>query len=263
MRLFACSSVRRRLPAFHDRELPISDLIAVESHVQECAPCAAELRDLRAVGNALRLASAPAPADDWAGLQPGVIGRMRAEAYQSWPARAGRFLDDLHLIWIGLAATAATFLCGAVALSALHFGSPERRLDSLAAAIAVTTAPTGSDLNPVRLDERLGPRYSPLVDYLRVPSVPKEGAMEAMLLTPVSEEEVMLALSAVVTQEGRVSGVSVLRNGGEEMRDIAAILEGISRARLEPARAGGDPIAVSVVWLLSHMTVKPKPPRTI
>lgn len=262
MRLFTCSSVRRRLPAFHDRELPISDLIAIESHVQDCPPCAAELRDLREVGQALRAASAPAPADDWAGLQPGVIGRMRAEAYESWTARSGRFLDDLHLIWIGLAATAATFVCGAVALSALHF-APERRLDSLAAAIAVTTAPTGSDLNPVRLNERLGPRYSPLVDYLSVPSVPKEGAMEAMLMTPVSEEEVMLALSAVVTQEGRVSGLSVLPNHGEEMRDIEAILEGISRARLEPARAGSDPIAVSVVWLLSHMTVKPKRPRTI
>ncbi len=83
---------------------------------------------------------------------------MRAEAHESWTARAGRFLDDLHLVWIGLAATAATFLCGAVALSALHFGSPERRKDSLAAVIAVMSAPTGSDLNPVRLDERLGPR---------------------------------------------------------------------------------------------------------
>ena len=36
--------------------------------------------------------------------------------------------------------------------------APERRDDSLAAAIAVMTAPTGSNLNPVRPDERLGPQ---------------------------------------------------------------------------------------------------------
>lgn len=262
MTLFTCPSIRRRLPAFHDRELPIPELIAIESHVQECPPCASELRELRDVGQALRLAAAPGPADDWTGLQPGVIGRMRAEAHESWTARAGRFLDDLHLVWIGCAATAATFVCGAVALSALHFGSPERRLDSLATAIAVMAAPIGSNLNPVRLDERLGPRYSPLVDYLQAPSVPKEGPMEAMLLTPVSDEELMLALSAVVTREGRLSDLSVLTNDSDR-QEIDLILEGISQARLEPARIGSDPIAVNLVWLLTHTTVKAKAPRVI
>ena len=94
-----------------------------------------------------------------------------------------------------------------------------------------------------------------------MPSVPKEGAMEAMLLTPVSDEELMLALSAVVTREGRVSGLSVLAN--TDRRDLEMILAGISQARLEPARAGSDPIAVNVVWLLTHTTVKAKRPRTI
>jgi putative zinc finger protein len=262
MILLTCAAVRRRLPAFHDRELPIRDLIAIENHVSGCPPCASELRSLQSVGQALRLAAAPGPADDWTGLQPGVIGRMRAEEHESWTARASRFFDDLHLIWIGLAATAATFLCGAVALSALYFGSPERRVDSLAAAIAVTTMPPGSDLNPVRPDERLGPRYSPLADYLQMPSVPKEGAMEAMLLTPVSEEELMLALSAVVTREGRVSGLLVL-NSDTDRREINSILAGISQASLEPARVGGDAIAVNVVWLLTHTTVKAKAPRVI
>jgi hypothetical protein len=262
MMLFACPSVQRQLPAFHDRELPVHELIAIEQHVQECALCARELKEMREVSQALRVATAPAPADDWTGLQPGVIGRMRAEAHESLPARVGRFFDDLHLVWIGLAATAATFVCGAVALSALHFGSPERRGDSLAAAIAVSTMPPGSDLNPVRLDERLGPRYSPLVDYIRVPSVPREGPMTAMLLTPVSDEELMLAFSAVITKEGRVSEVSVLTSDTRQ-RDIDAILAGIARARLEPASVAGDPIAVNLVWLLTHMTVKAKAPRTI
>ena len=126
MMLLTCRAVQQRLSAFYDRELPIPEQIAVESHVYGCPPCARELRSLQNVGRALREGSAPGPADDWTGLQPGVIGRMRAEAHQSWPARASRFLDDLHLVWIGLAATVATFLCGALALSALHYGGDSR-----------------------------------------------------------------------------------------------------------------------------------------
>jgi Putative zinc-finger len=102
MTLFTCSSVRRRLPAFYDRELSVSELIAIESHVSECPPCASELKDLRAVGNMLRLAASPGPADDWTGLQSGVISRMRAEEHESWAARTRRMFDDLHLVWIGL-----------------------------------------------------------------------------------------------------------------------------------------------------------------
>jgi hypothetical protein len=84
MRLLTCAAVRRGLPAFHDRELPIRDLIAIENHITDCLPCASELRALQAIGSALRVAAAPGPSDDWTGLQPGVIGRMRAEAHESW-----------------------------------------------------------------------------------------------------------------------------------------------------------------------------------
>lgn len=253
MTLLTCAAVRRRLPAFYDRELPVRDLIDIESHVSACAPCSRELQDLQQLGDTLRLAAAPGPADDWTGLQPGVISRMRAEAAQSWTARASRFFDDLHLLWIGLASTAATCVCGAVALSALHFAAPERH-DSLRAVIAAMAAPIGSNLNPVRLE-----------NYIRVPSVPKEGAIEAMLARPVSEEELQLALSAVVTREGQLSGVSVLghdRGLDTLEEEVQLILEGISRAKLEPARFQETPIAVNLVWLLTHTTVKAKLPRT-
>jgi hypothetical protein len=248
--LWGCAAIRRRLPAFHDRELPIRDLIAIEAHVTECPACAGELRGLRSVGDALRLAAAPAPADDWTGVQSGVISRMRVEAHESLSARTGRMFDDLHLVWIGLAATVATFLCGAVALSALHFASPERD-DSLAAMIVMISAPAGSNLNPLRAD--------PL---LQVPSVPVSGPIEAMLAQPVSRDELTLALSAIVTREGRVSGVSVL-NEGQRQQDVRSILDGLARGRLEPGRLGTSPVAVNLVWLVTHTTVRPKTPRTI
>ena len=143
MTFFTCAAVRRRLAAFHDRELPVGETISIETHLKECPPCARELRQIFSVGEALRLAAAPGPADDWTGLAPGVIGRMRAEANESWSARAARMFEDLHLVWIGLASTAATFICGAAVLGMLHFAA-EERADSLAAVIAVVGAPSGS-----------------------------------------------------------------------------------------------------------------------
>ena len=249
MTLFTCSSVRRRLPAFHDRELPISELIAIESHVSECAPCASELKDLRGVGNLLRLAAAPGPADDWTGLQSGVISRMGAEEHESWTARTRRMFDDLHLVWIGLTAAVATIVCGAAALSLVHFASPERE-DSLASMIQVISAPTGSDLNPVNFDK-----------FLQVPTVPERGAIEFMLAQPMTRDEVVLALNAVVTQDGRVSGLSVL-SPESHPREVNPILKVLSSARFEPGRMGASPVAVNLVWLLAHTTVKAKAPRT-
>jgi Putative zinc-finger len=252
MILWGCASVRRRLPAFHDRELPIHDLITIESHVAGCPACAGELQELRSIGDALRVTSAPGPVDNWTGLRSGVVSRMRAEAQESWTARTERMFDDLHLIWIGLAATAATFLCGAVALSAVQFASPERN-DSLAAVISVISAPSGSDLNPVLADNR----------FLQFPSVPGSGPIEAMLAQPVSRDELTLALSAVVTREGRVAGLSVL-NREQQPHNLEAILDVLSRSRLEPGRRGTLPVAMNLVWLVAHTTVKAKaPPRSI
>src|SRR6188472_3720246 len=111
-----CVMVRRRLAEYHDNELLLQDRIAVQGHLNRCEACTADLDGFSSVTSALRLAAAPGPADDWTGLQPGVISRMRAEANEAWPARVGRLFDDMHLVWIGLASTAATILCGAVVL---------------------------------------------------------------------------------------------------------------------------------------------------
>jgi hypothetical protein len=243
MMLWTCAAVRRRLQAFHDRELVVRDQIAVEAHVHDCPPCARLLHDMRALGDALRTAAAPAPSDDWTGLRSAVISRMRAEAHESWMARAARAFDDMHLVWIGLASTAATFLCAATVLSMFHFASPERG-DSLAAMITVMAAPSGSDLNPARLDGRI-----------RVPSVPENGVVYATLERSVAQEDRMLPLSAVVTREGRVFGLELL-NKNQDMQEVTDLVDALSRGRLEPAQSGGAPVAVNLVWLVAHTTVK-------
>jgi hypothetical protein len=201
------------------------------------------------VGSALRLASAPGPSDDWAGLTPGVITRMRAENHESLRSRAERLFEDLHLVWIALASTTATFLCGAIALGTLHFASPERH-DSLAAVFAVMAAPSGSDLNPARLDWRYRP-----------PSVPQNGVVQQTLensvLADTVTDDTMLAVSAVVTREGGVADLSVLTND-RDRRHVTSLLDAISQARLQPAELGGSPVAVNLVWILAQTTVKAK-----
>jgi hypothetical protein len=246
MTLLTCAAVGRRLEAFHDQELPVGEMIAVEGHIHGCPPCAKELREFRSLGDQLRAAAAPAPSDDWTGLQPGVISRMRAEEHESLPARANRMFEDMHLVWIGLASTAATFLCGAIVLSMLQFASPERK-DSLAAVIAVISAPLGSDLNPARLD-----------GFISAPStVPGDDVIQATLAGTTQNGEMVLPLSMIVTREGRVSDVAVLTNDHGD-HDFAHVIDAISRTRLQPAQAGGAPVAVSLVWLLAHTTVKGK-----
>jgi hypothetical protein len=198
------------------------------------------------VTSALRLAAAPGPADDWTGLQPGVISRMRAEANEAWLARVGRLFDDMHLVWIGMASTAATILCGAVVLSMLHFASPERE-DSLRAMIVAMAATPGSNLNPASMDGLM----------IQAPSVPiEDGIVKASLERSGTEGELMLAFAAVITREGKISGMEAL-GADRGRRQAAQLIDEISRGRLEPARYGTDPIAVNLVWLVEHMTVKP------
>jgi hypothetical protein len=251
MTLMTCSSVQRRLQSFHDRELPVRELIAIESHIEGCPPCARELRDLQAIGDALRLAAAPSPSDDWAGLSPGVISRMRAEQNESWSARAQRFIDDVHLVWIGLASAAATlFLAGSI-LSMIE-AIPDRK-DSLAAIFAMLGAEAGSDLNPAPLDGR-GLNKGPIP--VQVPTVPQDGVVYATLAATEIPEDVMVPLSAKVTRDGTVQGLRML-DRNLPSAELQQLVENLSRGRLQPAQYGGDPVAVSLVWLLANTTVKP------
>src|SRR5215471_19411245 len=228
-----CTAVRQRLAAFHDDELPLQERIAVQTHVNLCVACLEELQDqYQAVGTALRLAAAPGPADDWTGLTPGVISRMRAEANESWTAQMGRMFDDMHLVWIALASTAATLLVGAIVLGMLSFASPERD-DSLRALLAMVSAVPGSDLNPAGIDGLA----------VQAPSVPEDSLINASLERSGQGAEQMLAFAAVVTRNGNIAAMQALGDS-RGSRQVAALISEISRGRLEPARYGTDPLAV-------------------
>lgn len=251
MTLMTCASVRRHLQGYYDRELPVREMIAVESHLGGCPPCAGDLRELESVGDALRLAAAPSPADDWAGLRPGVISRMRAEEHESWGARVQRFVDDVHLVWIGLASATATVVLAGSILSIMH--AVPGRADSLAAVLAVLGAPSGSDLNPASLDGRgmnLGPTR------VEVPRVRQEGVVFASLQNSPIPDDVLVPLRVRLSRDGRVNGVQMLDpDAGADA--IHQLMSEIAKGQLQPASYGGAPVAVNVVWLFARTTVKP------
>jgi hypothetical protein len=73
----------------------------------------------------------------------------------------------------------------------------------------------------------------------------------------MTEGEAVLALSAMVTREGRVDGLELISNERDQ-RQMEQLLDAVSRARFQPAQQGGSPVSVNMVWLLAHTTVRGK-----
>ncbi len=239
MKLLTCSSVRRRLTAFHDRELPPEDFFAVESHLDSCPPCAREATELDDLRTLLR-GTVPAPdADraDLSGLRADILSRLQQERDARWASRLERFWDDVHLVWIGMAAAAASLICGTMMAGMLHYASPERN-DSLAAMI-----------------QALASRDLYRDPYMQLPS--PGDVVPASLMNSMSEDEAVLALSAMVTREGRVYDLELLSSDPEQ-RNIDELMDALSRARFQPAQQAGSPVSVNMVWLLAHTTVRGK-----
>ncbi len=235
MKLLTCASVRRRLTAFHDRELPAEDFFAVQSHIADCPPCAREATALVELRDLLRVA-VPAPAADRAdlsGLRADILSRVQQEHDARWASRLERFWDDVHLVWIGMAAAAASLICGTMMAGMLHYASPERN-DSLAAMI-----------------QALASRDP----YMQLPS--PGDVVPASLMNSMSEDEAVLALSAMVSREGRVNGLELL-SSDRDQRQVDQLMDAISRARFQPAQQAGSPVSVNMVWLLAHTTVRGK-----
>jgi len=79
----------------------------------------------------------------------------------------------------------------------------------------------------------------------------------------MSEEDTVFALAAVVTRQGRIASLEVVRSDQQGSRDreqILRLLDQVSRARLEPATVGGAPVAARRVWVMAHTTVRAKLP---
>lgn len=248
MKYLSCAAVQRRLQAYYDRELPADEQYAVEYHLDGCPMCHSDIGALGDLGAALRTMSAgqTAPAE-FDGLAASVVGRFKAEREQSLAARIERMFEDMHLVWAGLSATAATLTCAAL-LAGFWYLSPAVRADSLAGIIGAMSSP-GSDRNPVSFNDRiLPPRFSS----------PDDPMAAVLAGRGVTEGDLVLALAAVVTQEGRVAYPELLSASEQDREAVLRLLNALAAARLEPASLRGAPVAVNLVWLLTHTTVRGK-----
>lgn len=246
MKILSCAAVRRRLDQWHDGELPPAEHCAVDQHLAGCPPCAADARALQQIGALMReSASRRALSNDAAaGMRSGVLARRKAEDDLSWTTQFGELFQDMHLVWAGLSATAATAIC-AVLLLGMAYLTPAERADSLSGLISAMAQP-GSDRNPVALGAKVRP-----------PRYYSGDAVPAMFQA-TTEEDLVLALAAVVTQEGRVAHSELLQASKQDRELVLQLMNAVAAARFEPASVGGEPVAVNLVWLITHTTVRAK-----
>ncbi len=255
---WSCSAVRRRLAEYHDGELTIEQRVSVEEHLRACPACAAEAQGLRTVGLALRVAAAHTASTldsmDLDSLAAGVVSRFRAEREESISRTVQRMFEDLHLVWAALGATAATFACLVITVGIFSFSRAERP-DSLAAALSALRNP-GSNANPMWVDDSTVMPRQP---------IPRGDNDDSLAAVPglTTDEEIMVETR--ITREGRVASLQLMNpdgpSGPREVNDwktVGRVLDSVAQARFEPARVGGERVAVKMFWYLTHTTVRPK-----
>lgn len=244
MHVIACEHVRERLEAFQDGELPVDEQIAIQGHLRDCVSCALEASELASLSEALHVMAAALPdrtAEQGDRLPSTVVERLRVEQQLSFMAQMRARFEDMHLVWAAAGATVATVVCLIGSMGVLQAANREHP-DSLAGIITHLANP-GSNANPMRLNGRmLLPR-------------PLDQAF-----MPMTEQDGVFAMAAVVTREGRVQDLQLLAAAQAQAlrvrpEVVLAMLEAASRARFVPAQAGGSPIAVSMVWLVEMTTV--------
>lgn len=256
---WSCAAVRRRLPEYHDGELTIDQQVAVQNHLGACHACAAEALSLETVGSVLRASAIERAlsidSQDLNGLAAGVVSRLKAEREESFPRVFERMFEDLHLVWAALGATAATFACLAITVSAFYFGAAERP-DSLAA-LMDSLSNSGSNAYPVKMDAST------------VVAVPRQELPGAPLVTGVARDEEVWGVNATITREGRVADLQLLSSefadgNKPNWNAVGRVLDAAALVRFEPARSGGSPVAVTnMIWLFTHLTVRPKVPGEV
>jgi hypothetical protein len=266
MKVLTCAAALRSLQAFHDGELPVSGQIAVSSHVDGCGRCTAALAELRELGSMLR-STAPGRAslscDEAGAFTSTIINRVKVEHDASLGVRLHDLVEDLRMLYAGVGASLATTMCLLLMLSMMRFATIERA-DSLAG-ILNFLATQGTNENPFVVDAR--------VMMPRALDAPFSSGELLMVAEDAAgggtrlANDAVVTLSAVVTREGTVSNLEILdgetaagRPADASDARVEELRDAVSHARFEPATRKGLPVAVNMVWLVAHTTVRAKHP---
>jgi len=247
----ACTAVLRQLQAYHDDELHVADQIAVATHLDGCAGCHGALTELEELGDLLRAAApgrVPLPCDEAASFASTVVNRARVEDEASLLSSIRELFEDRRVVYASFGATTATLACLVIMLTMMRFAGIERT-DSLAGMMNVLKAPAVVE-QPIVI--------RPIVFDVRV--MMPDGVYESYSNDEGADS--VLALSGVVTSEGRVSNVEINDGfGGVAMasmdsRRLGNLVDAVSRTRFEPVMKEGEPVAVNMVWFVAQTTVR-------
>jgi putative zinc finger protein len=256
MTVLTCGETRERLEAFHDRELAVSEQIAVGAHLEWCDECAGELAELRAVQSAVvgfgRRAGPVRTVlsnEDAAVFGATVVSRLKAEQAASLVTRLRGMFDDIRLVSAGLGAATASIVCLSIALGMMRFATNERP-DSLAAIVTLLSAPAECETG---------------ADHADVSGCRERWEARFQRANETAEEDSVFALGAVVTHpNGRLQDLQTLRGGhratGSQAQIIEGLLDSVCRSRLEGVSAA-QPAGRNMLWVVEHATVRGgKPP---
>jgi hypothetical protein len=258
MKPLSCASVQRRLGAYHDDELGVADQIAVTAHLDWCERCAGSFADLQRTTAILRAGAPgrePLSCDEAAGLTVTIVNRVKAEREASFAARLRGMFEDMHLVYAGVGAAAAAVVCVVIMLGMMRFSTRERQ-DSLAGILNLMAAPEPIASRMVVVDAQI------VMPKALAGGISTTGEFAIRGPHETSESSTVFTLSAIVTREGRVANPELLEAGSgiDGPKQVKRLLDAASRARLEPAKREGlpVPVAVNMVWLVSHTTVRAK-----
>ena len=248
MKDLSCAAVRRRLEAYHDREIAVADEIAVGAHLAWCGPCAAALADLDDIRETL-LAYAPSREcrhallhDEGAVFTAAAVNRAKAERDWSFLARVRATFEDMRPVYAGFGSAAATMVCVIVMLSMMRFATSERP-DSLAGMVNVLATPLECDSGN---------------DFTDASGCRARWDARVQRANADAEQAALFELeAAIVTRNGHLATPASLRaqRRHRESDVIDAMLDALSRSRID-GQSPQPSSSTNRIWLVEHATVR-------
>lgn len=223
-----CSTVRSAFSAYLDGALTGVEMAALSTHLEGCAPCAADFGAWRAIQRCLGdLGAAPAPARLQSRLQQAIAAERARGSYLPAHLRILRF-------WQGSIAPVALQLGGGLAAALVLAGGLS----------LIFGAPIAVQANDDGLAHLIAPQYL----YSQVPPEPIK-----------ADCDVPIVVEAMVDAKGGVYAYSIL-NGPRNARKDAALRTRIESNLLgsvfRPATVFGVPVRGHVVLTYTGVSVR-------
>jgi predicted anti-sigma-YlaC factor YlaD len=239
--MFEHTRVQRLLSAYHDGELSPVVTARVEDHLGNCLTCRKEYQHLSRVANAVRhIPRLEAPQS----LARMIRRRINEEVMGMVPIFRGELLScrsrQLLLPALSLGALLTLFIVGGVVLYGLYQTAPPVPHN----AGLVTTS-----VSPVFLEiEMISPRM-------------RDGCVQKLPYSEMASGKAGTLLTfAAIGQDGAVHGLHVIDRDGDEMM-LTRTLEALRTSGFEPARIGGQNVAINFLYLFT--TTEVRPPKII